>query len=238
MRYDEDEGRDDLAPTRRPRRPRHRWSGTRGQRARAAQGRPPAVFKITSYRHSAGAVWRRFTYISRAGEVEAEGPNGEGFEPEELEQVLAEWEGQGKRRLAMSAFVTFPRGPDEEQATEAARQFFGAAFRDNHDYVFAGHRDTDNYHVHVVRRAMAENQADWLSGIVEADETYVGGKPGSGTKGTTTSRLPHEAGDPGNPQGLGQSNEAAAPLPRWLRTYQAEVSSTFWPAARIANRPI
>ena len=28
-----------------------------------------------------------------------------------------------------------------------------------------------------IRRAMAENQADWLSGIVEADETYVGGKP-------------------------------------------------------------
>ena len=28
-----------------------------------------------------------------------------------------------------------------------------------------------------IRRAMADNQADWLSGIVEADETYVGGKP-------------------------------------------------------------
>ena len=28
-----------------------------------------------------------------------------------------------------------------------------------------------------IRRAMAENQATWLSGIVEADETYVGGKP-------------------------------------------------------------
>ena len=28
-----------------------------------------------------------------------------------------------------------------------------------------------------IRRAMAENRAAWLSGIVEADETYVGGKP-------------------------------------------------------------
>lgn len=153
MRYDEDEGRDELAPARRPRRPRHRWSGSRGQRARAAQGLPPAVFKITSYSHSAGAVWSRFNYISRAGEVEAEGPNGERFEPEELEQVLEEWEGQGKRRLAMSAFVTFPRGTDEDQATEAARQFFRHAFADNHDYVFAAHRDTENFHVHVVVQA-------------------------------------------------------------------------------------
>ena len=33
-----------------------------------------------------------------------------------------------------------------------------------------------------IRKAMAENQATWLSGIVEADETYVGGKPRKGNK--------------------------------------------------------
>ena len=153
MRYDDDEEREDLAPARRPRRPRRGWSGTAGQRGRAARGLPPAVFKITSYSHSAGAVWSRFAYISRDGELEAEGPDGERYELEELEQVLAEWEGEGKRRLAMSALVTFPRGTDEARATEAARAFFAEAFADNHDYVLAGHRDTANFHVHIVVQA-------------------------------------------------------------------------------------
>ena len=39
---------------------------------------------------------------------------------------------------------------DQAQATEAARQFFREAFAENHDYVFAAHTDTANFHVHVV----------------------------------------------------------------------------------------
>ena len=105
----------------------------------------PAVFKITSYSHSAAAVWSRCAYISREGELEAEGPAGERYALAELEQVLAE--GEGKRRLAMSAFVTFPRG------TDAARAFFAEAFAANHDSVLAGPRATANFHVHIVIQA-------------------------------------------------------------------------------------
>ncbi len=156
MRYD-DESLTDLDMPQRGRRPRRRWTGTGGQRERAAAGLPQAVFKITSYSHSAGAVWNRFDYITREGEVEAEGPNGELLDQEELEQVLEGWnreteEGKG-RRFAMASFVSFPQGVDEEKATEAARQFFREAFADNHDYVFAAHRDTDYFHVHVVVQA-------------------------------------------------------------------------------------
>ena len=116
------------------------------------------MFKITSYSHSASAVWSRFEYISREAALEMEGPDGERWELEELEQKLEEWEGDGEqergaRRLAMSAFVTFPKGVDEEKATEAARQFFAEAFGDNHDYIFTGHRDTENFHIHIIVQA-------------------------------------------------------------------------------------
>ena len=157
MRYRDDEDFIDLAAQPRGRRPRRRWTGTVGQRGRAAAGLPQAVFKITSYNHSPAAVWDRLYYITREGELEAEGPNGELLDQELLDQVVGGWdreteEGKG-RRFAMSAVVSFPKGVDEEKATEAARQFFGEAFADNHDYVFAGHRDTDYYHVHIVVQA-------------------------------------------------------------------------------------
>ena len=50
-----------------------------------------------------------------------------------------------------------------------------------------------------IRKAMAENQATWLSGIVEADETYVGGKPRKGNK---------RQGGPKSPVGRGTRKTA------------------------------
>ena len=157
MRYPDDDSLTGLDTAQRGRRPRQRWTGSMRQRGRAAQGLPQAVFKISSYSHSAGAVWARVEYVTREGELEAEDPNGVRMELDELEAVVEDWERETPaakgRRFAMSAVVSFPAGVDEEQATEAARQFFGEAFAANHDYVFAGHRDTEHYHVHVVVQA-------------------------------------------------------------------------------------
>ena len=107
-----------LEDVRRGRRPRRRWTGTVGQRASAARRVPQAVFKISSHNRSGGAVHGRFQYMTREGEVEAEGLNGERLDQAQL-----------------------------------ARQLFRAAFADNHDYVFAAHSDTKNFHVHVVVQA-------------------------------------------------------------------------------------
>ena len=52
--------------------------------------------------------------------------------------------------MRCAAMVSFPKGVDEEKATEAARQFFRAAFADNHDYMFAPSSVTEYFHVHVV----------------------------------------------------------------------------------------
>ena len=133
------------------------WRGTTRQRLATAEGRPNAVFKISSYSHSGGAVASRLEYIGREGELELEGPNGDLIRQAELGELVADWsaeQGAGNRSvLAMSALVAFPLGVDEAQATEAARQFFRDAFGDNHDYAFAPHTDAAHFHVHVVVQA-------------------------------------------------------------------------------------
>ena len=140
---------------------RWRWTGSRAPRARrptAGKRVPPVIFKISSHAHSGGAVWDRVNYVARDGELAVEGPNRERIEDlVEIEQIAAAWsdgaEDHKRRVLAMSAIVSFPAGVDQEKATEAARQFFQAAFAENHDYIFAPHTDTGNFHVHVVVQA-------------------------------------------------------------------------------------
>ena len=159
MRSPTDDSLTGLDTAHRGRLPRggRQWAGSLGQRARASRGLPQAVVKISSYSHSAGAVASRLAYIGREGELELEGPSGKLLDEAELEQTVAVWDadtepGRG-RRFAMSALVSFPADVDPAQATEAARQFFREAFAENHDYVFAAHTDTENFHVHVVVEA-------------------------------------------------------------------------------------
>ena len=174
MRYtDEDDTLLGLEKARKGRKPR-RWSGSLPQRVRASRRLPQAVFKISSYSHSAGAVWDRVTYVARDGELEVEAQDGEALDHARLEALVDTWDaraGEGEhqraRRRAMSAVVSFPAGVDQERATEAARQFFREAFADNHDYVFAPHADTDTFHVHLVletrghdERQLRLNRAD------------------------------------------------------------------------------
>ena len=164
--HDDDEERSGLDQAGRAR--QHRFSGQRWRwpssrvprvpRPQAGKRVSPVIFKISSYAHSGGAVWDRLNYVARDGELAVEGPNRERIEDlVEIEQIAGAWsdgaEAHQRRVLAMSAIVSFPAGVDQEQATEAARQFFQAAFADNHDYIFAPHTDTGNFHVHVVVQA-------------------------------------------------------------------------------------
>lgn len=157
MRYtDEDDTLLGLEEAKKGRNPR-RWRGSLPQRIRASKKLPQAVFKISSYSHSAGAVWDRVNYVARDGELEVEAQDGEALDQVELEAMVDKWEGEAAQRkrgvLAMSAVVSFPSGVGREKATEAARQFFGEAFGRNHDYVFAPHDDAKQFHVHVVVQA-------------------------------------------------------------------------------------
>ena len=164
MRYEDDDTLLGLEKAKRGQRARggRRWTGSLGQRARASRRLPQAVFKISSYSHSAAGVWDRVNYVARDGELEVETANGEKLESlVELEHMVDDWtQDTGERttrRVAMSAVVSFPIGTDEEQATEAARQFFREAFAENHDYIFASHTDAKQFHVHVVVQAQGHD---------------------------------------------------------------------------------
>ena len=153
MRSPDDDTLLGLEQAKKGRKPR-RGSGSLPQRIRASKRLPQAVFKISSYSRSGGAVWDRVHYISREGELAVEDANGAQLaDLAALEEMVGEWEErQGKRatRLAMSAVVSFPASVDQEKATAAVRQFFQAAFADTSDYVFAPHADTDQFHVHLL----------------------------------------------------------------------------------------
>ena len=167
MRYPDDDTLLGLETAKRGQRPARgrrgrRWTGTLSQRARTSRRLPQAVFKISSYSHSGGAVWDRVTYVARDGELAVEGPNGEVVENQaELEATVDHWEREARagkgRVIAMSAVVSFPSDVDQEKATAAARQFFQAAFAANHDYIFAPHTDAKQFHVHVVVQARGMN---------------------------------------------------------------------------------
>ena len=167
MRYQDDDTLLGLEQAKRGQRPAQgrrgrRWTGTLSQRARTSRRLPQAVFKISSYSHSGGAVWDRVTYVARDGELAVEGPNGEAVESQaELEATVDTWEREARagkgRVIAMSAVVSFPSDVDQDKATEAARQFFQAAFAANHDYLFAPHTDAKQFHVHVVVQARGMN---------------------------------------------------------------------------------
>ena len=134
---------------------RWRWGGSLSQRASVARRLPQAVFKISSYSHGGGAMWDRANYISREGELAVETDDGlQLLDLAEVDEMVSRWaeETPGRQggRLAMNAVVSFPAGVDQAQATEAARHFLSAAFGDNHEYFFAAHDDTANFHIHVV----------------------------------------------------------------------------------------
>lgn len=92
MRYytDEDDTPLGLKKARKGRKPWRR-SGSLSQRVRASRRLPQAVFKISSYSHSGGAVWDRVQYVSREGELEDEA--GKKLEDlVELEAMVEKWE--------------------------------------------------------------------------------------------------------------------------------------------------
>ena len=78
MRYEDDDTLLGLEKAKRGQRARggRRWTGSLGQRARASRRLPQAVFKISSYSHSAAGVWDRVNYVARDGELEVETRTG------------------------------------------------------------------------------------------------------------------------------------------------------------------
>ncbi|MCG8586883.1 MAG: relaxase/mobilization nuclease domain-containing protein [Pirellulales bacterium] len=119
---------------------------------------PQAVLKISSHNTGTDRVRARLHYISRKGTLALETDQGVTLEGlEEIDALVDDWAVDFGTRVnsrdAMSLVISLPAGTDKEKATEAARAFFAGTFGENHEYVFAGHDDTENFHIHLVVKA-------------------------------------------------------------------------------------
>ena len=134
------------------------WKGTLADRVRVTRRLPQAVLKISSHNSGEGRVRARLRYISRQGNVGLE--TDEEITVEGLEDVdrlvddwAADFSNRKHSRDTMSLVISMPAGTDEGAAVAAARAFFADTFAENHEYVFAAHNDTDNFHIHLVVKA-------------------------------------------------------------------------------------
>ena len=134
------------------------WKGTLADRVRVSRHLPQAVLKISSHNSGQGRVRARLRYISRQGMLAIETDEGLTIEGlDEIDRLVDDWaadfSSRANSRDTMSLVISMPAGTDQEAAVTAAREFFADTFKENHEYVFAGHDDTDNFHIHLVVKA-------------------------------------------------------------------------------------
>lgn len=131
------------------------WKGGLGDRLLVARKLPQAVLKISSHNTGKDRVRARLHYISRRGTLTLETDDGVRLDGvDEIDAMVDDWavdfSARKNSRDAMSLVISLPVGTDQERATQAAREFFAEAFSEKHEYAFAGHDDTDNFHIHLV----------------------------------------------------------------------------------------
>ncbi len=134
------------------------WRGGLADRLRVARKLPQAVVKISSHNSGKPQVRARLHYVSREGALAIETDEGITLDGlEEVDRLVDDWAADfGSRvnsRDTMSLVISLPAGTDADKAVDAAREFFAETFAENHEYAFAGHDDTDNFHMHLVVKA-------------------------------------------------------------------------------------
>lgn len=136
-------------------------------------GKTQVIFKLSSYRKTAGDLKNHIDYISRNGKVPLEDQNGNPVSGKSQRDALAEhWHdieitkakarakylGQERNtftypRVAASLVLSMPAGTDREKCATAVRQYCRETFADNgFEYLLAVHNDTAHPHAHVVLR--------------------------------------------------------------------------------------
>ena len=138
------------------------WKGTLADRVRVSRRLPQAVLKISSHNSGQGRVRARLRYISRQGMLAIETDEGLTIEGlDEIDRLVDDWaadfSSRANSRDTMSLVISMPAGTDQEAAVTAAREFFADTFKENHEYVFTGHDDTDNFHIHLVVKARSRD---------------------------------------------------------------------------------
>jgi len=126
--------------------------------ARIVDRAPEVMVKITGRTRDADHLLAHLRYISRNGQLELEGPDGQRVVGrDEVAELAADWAAaaeadngrRGNSPISCSVVLSMPAGTNEIALRDAARAFAEAAFGDRYDYVLALHTDTPRPHVHL-----------------------------------------------------------------------------------------
>ncbi|MCR5876653.1 relaxase/mobilization nuclease domain-containing protein [Phenylobacterium sp. J426] len=140
----------------------------RARLARIVRKAPEVMVKVTGRTRDPAHLAAHLTYITRNGELPAEGPGGvEVGDRKAVLDLARDWEFRNvadNRRRANSPFsvsliLSMPSGTEPFKLQDAARAFADQTFGGRFDYMFALHTDTPHPHVHVSVCAAGEEGA-------------------------------------------------------------------------------
>jgi|GEM_PF-3844232 len=131
------------------------WKGTISDRVLVTRKLPQAVLKITGHGNGMKSARRLVRYVGEQGETPVELDDGSMlYTKEDMDQLAADWSAdfstRANSRDVMHVVVSVPSGTDKAVAQNAAREFFSETFAVNHEYAFAAHDETDNFHIHLL----------------------------------------------------------------------------------------
>jgi hypothetical protein len=137
----------------------------RARLSRIVRRVPEVMVKITGRTREPGHLAAHLTYITRNGELAAEGRDGWPIVGRaEVMELAADWAAVGlsdPRRRETSPFsvgiiLSMPAGTDALRLRGAARAFAAETFDDRFDYLFVLHTDVGHPHVHLTVRALGD----------------------------------------------------------------------------------
>lgn len=154
----------------RPRRPEAVLSpgagaARRARLARVVRRAPEVMVKVTGRTRDAAHLGSHLSYITRNGQLPAEGRDGwEIAGRGEVADLARDWSApemlDSRRRrdspLSVGLILSMPAGTDALTLRDAARAFAADEFAGTHDYVLVLHTDTAHPHVHLTVRARAD----------------------------------------------------------------------------------
>ena len=137
-------------------------SDVKARLSRIVRRAPEVMVKVAGRTHDPGRLAAHLNYITRNGELSAEGRDGWPIEVKDLTEDWAAAARSDPRRRANSPFsfrviLSMPAGTDALRLRDAARAFATAMFEDRFDYVFVLHTDVPHPHIHLTIKAQGDH---------------------------------------------------------------------------------
>ncbi|MGH6966620.1 MAG: relaxase/mobilization nuclease domain-containing protein [Phenylobacterium sp.] len=140
-------------------------SDVRARLSRIVRRVPEVMVKVTGRTRDPGHLAAHLSYITRNGDLPAEGRDGWPISGRgEVMELAGDWAaasfGDPRRRrtspLSLGLILSMPAGTDALRLRDAARAFAAATFAEGFDYLFVLHTDAGHPHVHLTVKAQGD----------------------------------------------------------------------------------